>query len=401
MDIFLNINTFILTKICIYAIFGRQKEPLYVDFMSQSILDQVLSSKKMSAISNFEPEAEARKLFNILNDRERDIIIKRHGLDGEKKVTLEEIGNSYSVTRERVRQVENASVKRIRDTYREDVLKNLENLLQTILEDHGSIMSEDRLIEMLLTSDKTSDKTAALVRFLLNHLINDRFKLNRESKDLYKSWSLPGTTWKEYNEAINNLITIIKQNGEPIQLEDLIGEYGKNNYTDSAQNKNFEIILLNFLDITKKIEENKFNEWGLSHWNSIRPRRMNDKIHLVMKKHNQPLHFTEIAKKINDANFDKKTAYPATIHNELILDDKYVLVGRGIYALKQWGYKPGIVLDVIKDIVRQNSNAMTREDIISEVLKNRMVKRSTVILALMNKKHFQKNADGCYLLVTE
>jgi hypothetical protein len=111
------------------------------------------------------------------------------------------------------------------------------------------------------------------------------------------------------------------------------------------------------------------------------------------------MHFVDIAKKINEAGFDTRVAYPATIHNELILDDKYVLVGRGIYALKEWGYKPGVVLDVIKDTIRKAPKPLTRDGIIEEVLKNRMVKRSTVILALMNKKHFAKNPDGSYQLV--
>ena len=115
-----------------------------------------------------------------------------------------------------------------------------------------------------------------------------------------------------------------------------------------------------------------------------------------MKKEADPLHFTEIAKKINEAQFDSRIAYPPTIHNELILDDKYVLVGRGIYALKEWGYQPGIVLDVIKDILTEAKRPMTRDEIIKEVLKNRMVKKSTVVLALMNKKHFKKNANSEY-----
>ncbi|MEK7584586.1 MAG: hypothetical protein AAB490_05050, partial [Patescibacteria group bacterium] len=73
--------------------------------------------------------------------------------------------------------------------------------------------------------------------------------------------------------------------------------------------------------------------------------------------------------------------------------------GRGIYALKEWGYKPGVVLDVIRDILQDETQALSKDEIIKRVLDNRMVKKSTVILALMNKKHFVKDENGNYRLM--
>ena len=230
---------------------------------------------------------------------------------------------------------------------------------------------------------------------MLNHLLAERLQLVRESDAVYKTWSLQAARWDEFHSIIDRLVEIIKKHNEPLRLEQLLD---RARGAVSVPEDDFERILVNYLDVTKKIEENRFNEWGLSHWSLIRPRRMNDKIYLILKRETKPLHFVEIAKRINDSNFDKRVAYPATIHNELILDDKYVLVGRGIYALKEWGYKPGVVLDVIKDILRENG-AMSKEEIITAVLKNRMVKRSTVVLALMNKKFFAKDQDGRYVLV--
>lgn len=367
--------------------------------MPQSILDQVINSQKMSAISNFDPQEITGKLFDILNERERDIIVKRHGLEGSEKITLEEIGSIYSVTRERVRQVENTSLKKIRDNFNEGLLKELEVLLTSILEDHGHVMSEDRLIQMLLSNENTSDRNVALVRFLLNQLLHERFKVEKESTHIYKAWALQDALWHVYHDAVDAMVKIIEEYGEPMKLEDLIDTAQKKVMLHDDWNDKYEAVLMNYLDVTKKIEENKFNEWGLAHWSTIRPKRMNDKIYLIMKKEGKPLHFTEIAKRINEASFDTRIAYPATIHNELILDGKYVLVGRGIYALKEWGYKPGVVLDVIKNILSESKTPLTRDDIIREVLKNRIVKRSTVVLALMNKKYFEKDSDGNYILV--
>jgi hypothetical protein len=151
-----------------------------------------------------------------------------------------------------------------------------------------------------------------------------------------------------------------------------------------------ERIIKTHLRSTKKIKKNLFEEWGLSSWGSVSPKRINDKIYLVLKQANQPLHFTEIAKRINEAKFDDKVAYPATTHNELILDPKYVLVGRGIYALKEWGYYPGTVSDVITEMLKKSGKPLSRKQITDEVLRQRQVKSSTIYLALMNKKRFKK-----------
>lgn len=351
----------------------------------------------MSAISRFDPEEIAAKLFAILSEREHDIIVKRYGLTGKDKVTLEEIGTAYSVTRERVRQVENSSLNKIRSEFGSSILRDLEYLIRNILEDHGDLMREERLIRTLLAQEGDNVTNNALVRFLLNQLLTDRLQSLEESDSVYKAWSLPGISLDNFHTIIGHLVTVVEQHNEPVTLDNLLDK-ARDRVVLGNTGRDYETIIVNYLDVTKKIEENRFNEWGLAHWSSIRPRRMNDKIYLIMKKEGKPLHFVEIAKKINDANFDKRVAYPATIHNELILDPKYVLVGRGIYALREWGYKPGVVLDVIKEILKESGKPLTRDEIIDQVLKNRMVKRSTVMLALMNKKHFTKNPDGTYVL---
>ena len=120
----------------------------------------------------------------------------------------------------------------------------------------------------------------------------------------------------------------------------------------------------------------------------------------MIKKSGKPLHFADIAKAINETKFDEKIAYPPTVHNELILDDKYVLVGRGIYALKEWGYEPGNVADVIEQYLAKEG-PRTKQEIIDYVLNKRDVKKSTVYLSLMNSKRIKKANDGKYALVGE
>jgi len=148
------------------------------------------------------------------------------------------------------------------------------------------------------------------------------------------------------------------------------------------------------LRAAKRIEQNKFGRWGARHWREIHPKTINDKIYLVLTDSGRPMHFAKIADRINEVEFDDKRAHPATVHNELILDKKYVLVGRGIYGLKEWGYKEGTVADIIANILSETNEPISREEIINEVLKQRLVKKTTIILALMDKNRFEKKEGG-------
>jgi len=136
----------------------------------------------------------------------------------------------------------------------------------------------------------------------------------------------------------------------------------------------------------------------LSSWGSVVPKRMNDKIYLVLKRHGKPMHFNEITKKINEVKFDSRKAYPPTVHNELILNKKYVLVGRGIYALKEWGYQPGVVANVLEQILKDEKEPITREELVKRVLEQRIVKKNTIHLALTNKDRFRKLPDERFTL---
>jgi RNA polymerase primary sigma factor len=57
---------------------------------------------------------ELRDLLKVLDDRECTIIFQRFGLDGGKPKTLEEVGKKFGVTRERIRQLQNIAVAKLR-----------------------------------------------------------------------------------------------------------------------------------------------------------------------------------------------------------------------------------------------------------------------------------------------
>jgi hypothetical protein len=364
------------------------------------ILDQVITSKHLSKLSDFDPHQTLANILTALSEREQEIIKMRHGLSGSEKKTLEDIGKQYEVTRERIRQIENTSLKKINKSFNQTILKEIEDIANATLSEYGGLMSEDSLINELLSMPGSSEENKSAIKFILNQLLSHRFYFVKDSKKHNGFWKTPEANIDLFNDTIDSLCSLIDDHGDALNLEELMNkvegsEFYSNN--DALTDR----VIVNFIGVTKKLKSNPYEEWGLVEWPNITPRRMNDKIYLVLKKKTKPMHFTDIADTINQMAFDHRKAYPATIHNELILDKKYVLVGRGIYALKEWGYKPGVVADVIADILRNSDNPLNKKQITEAVLEKRMIKETTITLALMNKDRFARDEKGRYSLVSE
>jgi DNA-directed RNA polymerase delta subunit len=136
--------------------------------------------------------------------------------------------------------------------------------------------------------------------------------------------------------------------------------------------------------------------WGLSKWPMVNPKNIRDKIYVVLENKKQPMHFSDIAAAISDSNFKRKNVTVQAIHNELIKDSRFVLIGRGIYALDSWGYKKGTVSEIIASILKEAGKPLTREEIVREVLHLRKVKETTILLNLQNKDLFVKVDRNSY-----
>ena len=148
--------------------------------------------------------------------------------------------------------------------------------------------------------------------------------------------------------------------------------------------------------MSKKISKNPLGEWGKSTSSSIKTRGVKDYAFLMMRKHGSPMHFREVAKAVANT-FDKK-CHTATCHNELIKDPRFVLVGRGLYALTEWGYRPGVVRDVIRETL-EKMGPMKKDEIIKHVKKARFVKDNTILVNLNDSRYFKRLKDGRYAAV--
>ncbi|EKD76379.1 MAG: sigma-70 region 4 protein [uncultured bacterium] len=364
-----------------------------------SILDKILASKEDQEKKEFNPFEVIGQLLLQLNEKEADVLKRRYGLGEAPKETLEAIGASYKVTRERIRQIENLAVKKIKQAVNfQTLMKPVEHVVVTVLEEHGGVMNEQHLLEELFPIKRTPVNDQAMI-FLLSDLIDHRVSKLGPDTIFMRGWRLKSTDLDFVTAAIDMLQECIRSANTPqdiVQLYELVRAHSFYKLHETALS---EKAILAFLEVSNQIDRNPFDEYGLREWGSIVPKRMNDKIYLVLKKVGKPMHFVDIARKITEV-FSKE-AYPPTVHNELILNQHYVLVGRGIYALREWGYQKGVVADVIAEIVRAHNKPMSREEIVDAVLKQRIVKKNTIHLALTNKAYFSKLPDGRYALTTQ
>src|SRR3990167_9605437 len=152
-------------------------------------------------------------------------------------------------------------------------------------------------------------------------------------------------------------------------------------------------MLATYLAVSKRIGKNVFGEIGLTSWPEIKPRGVRDKSYLVLRRETKPKHFREIAELINASGFSNRRAHVQTVHNELIKDPRFVLVGRGMYGLSEWGYEPGTVKEVIANLLKKEG-PMHKDDIVARVLSTRLVKPNTILLGIQDKKLFSQNEKG-------
>jgi len=371
------------------------------DFQEGSILERVLNQKQSEDIEQFSPLDTLSHLLKILSSREEEILRRRHGLHAKAPETLEHIGAQYNVTRERIRQIESGAIAKLRkynDTHH--AVNSIVDAISAVLDQHGGVMREDTLLIQLMGTTDDAQASRAATLFIMQFLLKDRVKHFQVADNYYPAWQLTTAPVHLVDETIQNVQHLLESNAKPLPMKEVLEQLRKTPFGAEHQYQLADAAVLSYVGISTHIAKNPYNEYGLVEWGTIVPRRMSDKIYLVLKKAAKPLHFNDITQLINETKFDHRVAYPPTVHNELILNDRYVLVGRGIYALKEWGYKPGVVADILKAILEREQRPLTRDQLVEEVLKQRIVKRNTIHLALTNRKKFSKNRDGTYALAS-
>lgn len=344
-------------------------------------------AKKMIELS-FNPKQVVKRLLSSLPDRAQDVIVGRFGLNQSgDEMTLEAIGKKYGITRERVRQIENYAVSHIRKAGTYEKEKPVFDELKNIVRKMGGVVSEDDLLS-LLGKDLTTQK---YVHFLL--VVGDDFSKIKEDIEFKHRWHVDKELAEKIHLALQNLYTKLGDD-EIIPESEIVASFLEH-LKDVSDDYKQDEILTRWLSISKNIAKNPLGEWGKSKSSNIKTKGVRDYAYLILRKHGSPIHFREVAKLIGEV-FNKK-AHVATTHNELIKDPRFVLVGRGLYALKEWGYSTGVVKDVIRDILKKEG-PLSKEQVMEKVMKERYVKPNTIMVNLQNPKFFKKNKQGLYTI---
>lgn len=330
--------------------------------------------------------------------RNKDIISRRFGLKTGKRETLESIGSSYQITRERVRQIEEATLAQLRQAVigNADVARYI-TLAKDILNENGGVIKEQELFKSFSGQEGVNVINASLA-FLL--ALSNELLRSADNEDFHAFWAVSRPAMDSFKTTAAGLVKILEKSDRVVSRSDFSYLAQKTNVPNFSGNgkpiSDQEISLV--MSVSKNLDQNIFNEVGLASWSEIQPKGVRDKAYLVLKKSKEPKHFSDIAKLINSAGFGNRKANVQTVHNELIKDERFVLVGRGLYALSEWGYKSGTVKDVLVDILRNSKSPLPKATLMAKVKDARMVKENTILLNLQDSKTFQKLEDGTYTL---
>jgi|SRR3990167_6144757 len=324
-------------------------------------------------------------LGTIERDREREIVSRRFGLF-DRRETLEQIGELLGITRERVRQLEKAVVTRLKAAAKADLphIKDVESVLNDHLKQLGKVARTSEVAKRL--GDEASKLDQSRVAFLA-HLAPSIAVIEDNDHFFHSIGQAAEHSEDAIRKRVAEIISAIEKIGQPTDINTISKEVG-NKDTNHVQA---------LAGISKNVAS-LHDRWGLVKWPMVNPKNIRDKIYVILHDIKKPLHFSEIADAIKKSEFKRKDVTTQAIHNELIKDSRFVLIGRGIYALREWGYKRGTVADVIAEVLKKEGAPLHRDEIVRRVLKSRQVKETTILLNLQGKPQFKRVAKATYTL---
>lgn len=326
-------------------------------------------------------------LATIEREREKEIVSRRYGLF-DRKETLEQIGELLGITRERVRQLEKSVMSRLRVNAEAGDLPGLTEFEQVAVDklvETGQIARVSNL-STEITGSSSSKIEQSRLSFLAE--LSPSLLVIADNDNYYQSVALAKAhDEKKVQKLVTNIIDAIKKIGEPANIEEVAAKVGDNDpkHVEALASTSKNLASLN-------------GKWGLIKWPTVNPKNIRDKIYVILQQHGKHMHFNEISESIKQSEFKRKDVTTQAIHNELIKDKRFVLIGRGIYALKEWGYQKGTVADIITKVLKEAGEPLHRDEIVKRVLKSRYVKETTILLNLQGKSQFQRVAKATYSL---
>ncbi len=291
-------------------------------------------------------EAIVQSVLNSVDrEREREIIARRYGLF-DRKETLEQIGELLGITRERVRQLEKSVMTKLRQTGVDlPHVSEVEAALLTALGEAGETARITTLSSKLTAENTRTDQSRLA---FLTELCPNISVISEDDTYFQAAGNSKVHDTLQLKKEVGTVVDAIKKAGKPVDKKDLAKLTGFETDTFVAA----------LASISKQLA-------------------------------------TEA---IKASDFKRKDVTTQAIHNELIKDKRFVLIGRGLYALKEWGYQKGTVADIISEVLRDAKEPLHRDEIVQRVLKSRFVKETTILLNLQSKPQFKRVAKATYEL---
>jgi DNA-directed RNA polymerase delta subunit/DNA-binding phage protein len=342
--------------------------------------------KVMPETKKLPVESIVKDVLNAIpKEREREIVSRRFGLF-DRKETLEQIGELLGITRERVRQLEKAIITSLKTQASEGKLPRMTEVETSFVEALAAAGNAARVSDLASVVAEDGKYTQAQVSFLSQLCPklaviddNDHFHQSVALRDAHDE--------KAIKKLVDRVIEAIKAIGKPATVAEIAKQAGLDDASHAKA-----------LAATSKHLATLNGKWGLVKWPTVNPKNIRDKIYVILQQKGTHMHFNEIAEAIKDSSFKRKDVTTQAIHNELIKDKRFVLIGRGLYALKEWGYKKGTVSDIIIEVLKKAGEPLHRDEIVKEVLKSRYVKETTILLNLQSKPQFKRTAKATYTL---
>jgi hypothetical protein len=347
-----------------------------------------MSETTVQAEPTLDIQTSVTDILSIIDqEREREIITRRFGLY-DRRETLEQIGELLGITRERVRQLEKAILIRLKiaaDDGKAPVIAGLEKVFIRELTEMGRIARVQDLADRLY--DKITDqRERAHVAFIAELAPN--LTVVNENDNYFLSVGIADYgDEKKIRAEVDEIVKTIKEHAQPLTIKEL----------DTMLSYEHPTHVEALASVSKLLAHLK-DKWGLLKWPTVNPKNIRDKIYVILAETGKPMHFSQIAASIKDSSFKRKDVTTQAIHNELIKDKRFVLIGRGIYALDSWGFSKGTVSDIIADVLKKAGEPLHRDEIVKRVLKSRQVKETTILLNLQSKAQFKRVAKATYTL---
>jgi len=340
------------------------------------------------AVKNFSPYGVIREAMKELKPNENVVISGRFGI-GKEHMTLSAIGKNLKLSRERIRQIEKEALKKISKVIISENNSFIDEIIRSF-EKYGGITSHEKIAEKFLEKVHWNNKDEFNALHLIFVIMPQIIKIEK-TQELENGWILASLSKNEAVKVIDEWVSHLEKKTAPETLDVLVDAH--------PHHRKYKIAFLSELpEISKKLVKTEIGKIGLASWPEVNPKNVRDKIYYILSQAGKPLHFEDIAKSISEQKFDNKKVVKATVHNELIADSRFVLIGRGIYALKSWGYSSGTVADIIVHILENHQAGLTVDEIVKNVLKQRMVKKNTILINLQTKSVFKKLAKDKYTL---